>query len=397
MSSTRRPTFLLAQRAYVDDFPPTLHQAAILADHGDVILFDSIFPNDPKRSLADPRVHRVRLTVRDGKGVLGRVRRAISLLKFIARLHGLFRRNPDVVIAYEPDAASVLLSKTWRGRRPLTVIHLHELPTKDNYEASPAAKRFNDHMLSALDKADLVVLPDTDRARFTQNAAALAVEPLVVMNCPRLVPNLPPSRLMPFLRERGVTTERVVHYHGSVGPDHNLERIVQSMRYWPKDAVFVIVGPPREPFTSELLAMATHEGVADRVVIVGRVPYDHVMSYAVGATVGVSMLDASKANWKYSAGASNKRFEYIAMGVPQVTNDGPGIRKLFVDTGVATVARYDDAEDLGQKIAAYLNDPALCQATSERARRLHETAYNYEMQFQGVLNHILAARETRAQ
>jgi len=210
----------------------------------------------------------------------------------------------------------------------------------------------------------------------------------VVMNCPRRLDVLPESRLLPFLRERGLPSARVVHYQGAVGQNHYFEQIVRSMRFWPRDAVFVIVGSVREQYARELQDLAEGEGVGERLVLVGRVPYDEVFSYAVGASVGVSFLNGKFLQFQLSAGASNKRFEYIALGIPQVTNHLQGVRELFVNEGVASIADETDVADIGAKISAYLEDQTLREQSAARARALHLDSYNYEHQIKPLLERL---------
>ncbi len=88
------------------------------------------------------------------------------------------------------------------------------------------------------------------------------------------------------------------------------------MPWWPPDAWFFIVGAGSDGYVETLRRLASSVGAAERVVFLVRVPYDEIVSYAVGVTVGILMLDTSKPNWHFAAGASNKRFEYMALRYP---------------------------------------------------------------------------------
>lgn len=391
---------LLAQRACVESYPPTLNQAALLSDSANVTVLDAVTEDENGAILTASEVLRIRVARR---------RAALAALQAKSRLQWLWRffvefqcqlaTAPDVAIAYDPEAAWYLLRRRWgRGlRRPLRIVHLHEMPLPEYVARSPVGRFALHAMLKHLRRADLVVLPDRHRAEYVQRVAGLAGLPLVVMNCPRRLKHLPASQLLPFLRERGITSSNIVHYQGAVGPHHGLRNVIRSMRFWPHDAVFVIVGAAAPGYQRDLIAFAEAEGRRDRLIFIGRVPYDRLISFAVGAKVGVTLLDGRFAQWQYSAGASNKRFEYAALGIPQILNDLPGVRELFVDTRAAQFAEYADPESIGKAIRSYLDDAPLRKAASECGRNLHLSCYNYEAQFAPVVEWIRNASSGKYQ
>jgi glycosyltransferase involved in cell wall biosynthesis len=115
------------------------------------------------------------------------------------------------------------------------------------------------------------------------------------------------------------------------------------------------------------------------------VPYVDILSFASGATLGITLMEPINNNWRVGAGASNKRFEYAALGIPQVTNTGSGMHHVFEFPGIATLVDIADVECIGAAVARLLLDPSLALAIGERARRLHLSRYNYESQFAPVV------------
>jgi glycosyltransferase involved in cell wall biosynthesis len=208
------------------------------------------------------------------------------------------------------------------------------------------------------------------------------------MNCPMTVLEVPDSRLLPLLHERNLDDVRVIHYQGSVGPDHYLDQIVMSMKSWPSDAIFVIVGGGDNEFTAHLRSLAHSLGVQDRLVLVGRVPYHEVMSYAVGATLGVTLLEPTIDNQRFCAGASNKRFEYAALGIAQIANADPGMDEIFGSPGLAELLSVINVETIGEAVVRLLSSRSLTAAMGERARFAHLRENNYEAQFAPVLRTI---------
>jgi glycosyltransferase involved in cell wall biosynthesis len=383
-----RKRFLLVQHACIEGYPPVLHQAGLLSAIGDVTIIDTISASESHAVETGEQVKRIRIKSPQSSPVIPQMGRLWNLRKFSLAVREQMLTEPAAVIGFEPQAASAMLRVKHKTTLTKRIVHLHELPTADGYAASFTASRALQYLIRKLSSADAVVVPDQHRAEYVQSIAQLKRDPLVVMNCPRLLPNYPSSLLIPLLRARGITTANIVHYQGVVGADHNIETVIRSMRFWPADAVFVVVGGGPEAYLKELNRVAIAEGVAQRLVLTGRVPYSQLFQYAMGASVGVTLLDSAIPNWKFSAGASNKRFEYAALGIPQVTNAGPGIENLFGNPGIAAIADHRDAEDIGRKIARFLADESFAREAGAKARALHLQSYNYERQFQKVLEFL---------
>ncbi len=210
------------------------------------------------------------------------------------------------------------------------------------------------------------------------------------MNCPPLLTAIPKSRLLPELRKRGVEASSILYYQGAVGPNHYLEHTIRSMIHWPADSIFVVVGGGEGGYRESLRGLASSIGVNSRVQFIDRVPYADVLSYAVGATIGLTLLDRGNKNFQYSAGASNKRFEYAALGIAQITNSGPGMDEIFGRTKIASLIDGIDPDSIGREIARLLSSRTATAEMGERARAAHLNANNYEAQFSPVLRIIEA-------
>jgi glycosyltransferase involved in cell wall biosynthesis len=373
----------MLQRADVDRYPPVLHQIRELGRSSSITVLDtsSREPRGPQANI--PAVQRIR--VQAGK-VPKPLRNVAEMGEFSRMLNTELDGGIDVAIAYDPDAAALLL-RTEHGIRSLKrVVHLHELPDLSN--AGRITRRSIRYLVENLQRADLVVVPDRERARILVDAYSLVREPMVVMNCPMTVREIPDSRLLPLLKKHGVAHARVVHYQGSVGPDHYLDQVILSMKCWPSDAVFVIVGGGPDDFKASLRSLAESTGVQNRLILLERVPYDDVLSYAVGATLGVTLLEPTIDNQRFCAGASNKRFEYAALGVPQIANADPGMFEIFGRPGLAELLTVVNSETIGEVVARLLADASATASMGERARQAHLRENNYEAQFAPVMQQI---------
>ncbi|MGK2960753.1 MAG: glycosyltransferase [Gemmatimonadaceae bacterium] len=390
------PRILLAQRAPVDSYPPVLHQAKLLSAIGRVTILDSGPLPVEAEALTSPDVRRIRVQTGSNtrSGTQQRISRIGAAVRFARRFAHELGEGPDVAIAYEPEAAAILLQFQSAARKSLSIVHLHEHPLTGAAPPSVFAHIALRRMLSCLGRAGAVVVADSHRASELARHAGLELPPMVVMNCPMRIADLPDSRLLPLAAERGAQGP-IITYHGAVGPGHGLETLIESMKLWPHDSWFFIIGAVDESYRELLRSIAARFAVESRLIFTGRVPYDKVFAFVAGSTIGVSLLDTRAPNSLYAAGASNKRFEYMALGIPQITSAGPGIPELFEDTGVALVADPTDPQDLARAVNRYLASPALRDQASRNARALHLATLHYEAQFSPVLDMIRDRLGTR--
>ena len=130
------------------------------------------------------------------------------------------------------------------------------------------------------------------------------------------------------------------------------------MIHWPADSVFVMVGG-----TASDLSSSSSPGADPPLAWEWAGAFHRSGALSAGAELRRRSNDwhhvarAENQELEYSAGASNKRFEYAALGIAQVTNAGPGMEEIFGDTGIASLLETVNPESIGREIARLLSIP----------------------------------------
>lgn len=125
----------------------------------------------------------------------------------------------------------------------------------------------------------------------------------------------------------------------------------------------------------ELRRRATERGIADRVVLHGRVPLDKVAASLAGCDIALSPIRRNRFS---EISLSTKVFEGAIMEKPVVAADLPAARAEFDPDMLAWYAP-DDAADLARAIARVVDDPAWREAVAGRAAaRARELAWDGE-------------------
>jgi glycosyltransferase involved in cell wall biosynthesis len=382
-----RLDILAVLRAPLENYPPSLNQMQLLAEQGRRIAVIDLAPvSQAGYGLwSHPGVRRLRVG-RYG-GIESLPRRLANHLAFSRSVRRAIRAaRPKVVIAYDPNAiAAVGLPDAFN------VWHFHEL-FDPRGEGGPLTRRAIAFAHAHATRADMLIFPDAGRAEAFGHATGRAIEAEVVFNCPRRLDVLPNDRLRPALAARGVRVDGpIVLFQGWIGPSRCIEPVIASMAEWPTDARLVLIGPVKDEYRDALVALAAETGVVERVVILGRVPYAELLGYTTGADIGLSIVSERaerNLSWKYTAGAINKRFEYMAVGLPQIANHGRGMAALIQDSGAGALVDPQDAGAIGRSIAALLADSDARRGMAARARTAHLDRFCYETQFAPVLRRL---------
>lgn len=162
--------------------------------------------------------------------------------------------------------------------------------------------------------------------------------PVVVLNVPPRMQVIPSNRLRQ-MAELDETVSIILHL-GQMRRDRGCETLVRAMSSV-KDAHLIFLG--YGPLKDRLTALVQDLDLDDRITFLDPVSPDEVPSVAVGADVGVTLLEDTCLNHRYAL--PNKLFEYMAAGVPILASDLPEIRSVVrgYDLGLTVDPSSSDA------------------------------------------------------
>lgn len=365
-------SFLLVSPGAVDGYPPVQYQARILADAGYPVTLVTM----PLREGEDaPHFSHPGVNVRSVASAAafgGRLRR---VRRFATLLWSARRSLPpnSVEIAYDP--IGLWYSDYIPNRPAKRIAHLHELLQR--HRSAYVEKRLG----AALRKYDLVVVPDISRGAHTQQVLRLEQSPLVVENYP--------LRAQAYRAVPAGSNPRQfeVVYCGSLGLDQKIDAIIRSMPFWSTQVRLILIGNDQTPTATRLHQLSEELGVKDRIEFLGWMDTPDAEARLTRADLGIGLLDASFEQWRTALTASNKRFQYMKAGLPQIGDTNPGVPRLL--DGIGTCIGTDHhPEAIAEAVNAYAGDPARCAREGALAFERHRVDYNYECAFQSLHNII---------
>jgi glycosyltransferase involved in cell wall biosynthesis len=205
--------------------------------------------------------------------------------------------------------------------------------------------------------------------------------PLVVLNASAVRPadSPRPTRLHDALGLPAATP--IVLYHGGFSPGRGIPELIDATAEVP-GVHLALVGYGR--LESDLRARAAQPDLAARMSVLPAVPHAELLDWVASADVVAIPIKGDTLNHRLAT--PNKLFEALAVGVPVVASNLPGMAPIVreLDAGVLVDAASPTAIAAG--IRSILEPPpAAREATRARIRAGAAGRYDWPVQFDRLL------------
>ncbi|MGC2495963.1 glycosyltransferase family protein [Candidatus Binatus sp.] len=385
-----KPRLLITIYANPDYYPPTVYAVRILSKYFKIHILCRNMSEPFQQWPSEVAIERMgEYASARGKEASSAIAKLTEYAKFVARTRVLIRHmQPLSVYSYDPHAlAASIVGRAGRRSTPL-IFHAHELPETQNLSWRSLEGWVVRAALLGTKSADTVVFPEKNRARHWLTAARDPRTPIIVPNCPDRSYYSPPADWSETIAAR--YRAREVVYVGYAGAENGHLEGLRAIAMTGDGIRMRIIGGYRPEFGMKFNALARELGVTERVSLDGWLRQDELLARASAAGAGLSLHKAVSKGLEYQGSASNKLFEYAAMGLPVVVPDRKSYRDFLGDAEWVTYADIDEPESIARAITSIFADRERYVAMSRAARRAFEEQYNYERVFAPALERICA-------
>jgi glycosyltransferase involved in cell wall biosynthesis len=204
--------------------------------------------------------------------------------------------------------------------------------------------------------------------------------PLIVLNC-SYRQRRPASRSRRFHEVLGLAPEtRVVLYQGGFSRDRGIEQLIEAIPSVP-DALLVLLGYGN--LQAELERRAADPGLGGRVRMLPAVPPDELLDWVAAADVVAMPIQPTTLNHRLTT--PNKLFEAMAVGVPVVASDLPGMAGIVGETKAGLLVDPTSPAAIAKALRELLaSDDERVAMGARGLAAAHET-YNWERQLEVLL------------
>jgi len=363
-------------------YPPLEHSAGIFASRGASVTFLGVRAEGAANtfSFSRPDIARVHLLRQWRRNRFTRVLGYAAFLGW-ATARALLE-SPRIIYISDPRATPVGVLLT-RLTKALIIYHEHDSPGPAKDLIGKFVMRSRQSMAH---RALFCVLPGPQRAAYFKETLSGAAKVLTVLNCPSL------NEVRPTPVPVAEGTPIRLCYHGSLVPARLPLALLHAMAAFPQGIDLQIAGYETNGhpgYMEKFMAEAEVLGIRHRVDYLGSLETRaDILAACSRCHVGLAFMPptSTDVNEKSMAGASNKVFDYLACGLAVLVSDLPDYRELLVDSGLAVACDSNDPASIAQALRCMLEKSAQINGMAERGRHRIIEEWNYEKQFQPVLD-----------
>jgi glycosyltransferase involved in cell wall biosynthesis len=170
---------------------------------------------------------------------------------------------------------------------------------------------------------DVIIMPEKNRIAYFKKKYPNAPKIWLLENFPRK--NEIPFERNDLFREKYPIkkNQKIILYTGLLASKRHIEDLIHAMEICAEHFVLVALGKAYKGYDRVLYTMVNKLRLTNRVFLHRAVPYVELLKYMASCDIGIALYRNTDLNNFYCA--SNKVYEYIALGKPVVTNDYPGL------------------------------------------------------------------------
>ncbi len=384
-----KPAICLVIYASPEGYPPVHSLLRVLEKDFQVVL---VCRNIEEKLIdcGEAKVYRVGVPQRlEAKFRRRYLRKALEYFRFVAEAIRQTRRHRCcAVYGFDPHGFFAAFLASRLGGRRLPLVY-HNFDINLLYEFSFFTRYLKYFELGFARRADKVVFSSRRRAEVFEDSSPLKERPLVVMNAPLTVDEVPVPRLREQLRAEHIPEDaRFVIYQGVIDDLHSIDTILISMEWWPRNVCLLLFGSVYGPFRERMEDLIRRKQLVGRVFVMPFIPFDQFFPFAIaGADLGMGLFKPIDPNLATMAGASNKVLQYLALGIPPVVNDSEDFRSLFSEEEVYFAQPYSPY-DIARAVNEGLGREPQRAEKARRCRQDHLERMNFETQFAPVLAYL---------
>lgn len=157
-----------------------------------------------------------------------------------------------------------------------------------------------------------------------------------------------------------------------INKDRGAEEAVKMMQYL-KGFVLLIIGSG--DVFEDLKDLIKQYNVAEKVKILGRLPYDELLEYTKIADLGLSLDKGTNLNYEYSL--PNKVFDYIQCHIPLLVSNRKVVAQLVEREKIGQVFENHDPKEMADLVKQIFEDKNRYQSWKTNLEKVAEK-YNWE-------------------
>ena len=313
-----------------------------------------------------------------------------------------------LISEYKPDLVITFMLKPLAALAKIELVNLvsciYDIP--DPKTSGKLERIINKNGFKKLKSADIIWASDIFKSELAAKFAGLTQLPLVCHNCPSLANYSEMSIesklwLRQKLRDAGANISdesgTVLIRAGAIGPYGGIEETLSAMQSMPDDCLFLMMGRPTSEYRNYLISLIKESGLGKKAFLWNK-PDDNAWKLAIeGADIGhLIHLPPPKEDsihaglYKYNSSLSNNRlFTYMASAMPILSYNDVRLDAMHKDVNCFYLVDVSSLQgDIAKGWKELNENNELRKLLGAEGKKAFLTKYNWEFQFQGILDKL---------
>jgi len=207
---------------------------------------------------------------------------------------------------------------------------------------------------------------------------------ITLRNCPTL--GIVKSKKNLLRESLGLSSDTFLFlYQGTLNPGRGIEKMIESSIFFEDNVHLIIIGdgPNREQFES--MAMKYK---ASNIHYLGQIPFSELLDYIGSADIGALFIQPINKSKEFCL--PNKLFEYMASGIPLLTNGLHEFKSIINECNCGVTILDDRPDEIAKTIneLAKKENKSYLEKLGSKGREIYEKKYHWEKEVVNLTNAI---------
>jgi glycosyltransferase involved in cell wall biosynthesis len=372
-----------------DYYPPTVNAVRLLATQFDVILIGRNHDPIDREYPENVKVFRLgKYTSLPERMRSSALQKLWEYIQFAIHARYLLK---EVSLIYAYDSFGYVAAYCARlclPQKPALVYQNHEI--SESIESLSSLTGWVQRIERTLiHQANIVVLPDLDRARLFEVQMKLDDTPIIVPNFPLCSQTNLKKNWTSIIEVRWKFM--TLFYRGWISETSAMKEIISAAALLTQRIHSInvkFVGFIHDEIYRDLIDWVIHEKISSCFSYLGILPYKELQDPTFTSSIGFALYKNTSFDRVACASACNKIYEYAACGLPVIVSDFSTYRDYLAGESWVRFANPEDPYSIASAVLDILSDFENYKTMCLSARRAFEQKFNYESAFSPLLASI---------
>ena len=310
---------------------------------------------------------------------------------FFVLINYLFKKPSKIIFFNKKALFTVILLNIFKLKKTKFIYHNFD------FELIRKANKFKENLLIKFEffcskKCDYLIFPSQNRSRLFKSKSKNKNSKIYsFMNCFPLKNKIKFSsnKFKKFLNTNSLKKKKIICHLGSIGPDHYLEEIIKSFKYFNDNIILIIGGSPIGNYPSILRKIISINKLKHKVYIFENISNEFWFDILKNSILGLCFYKPSVLSHKNMAGTSQKFNNYLFFQIPMLVNKNNDFTNFKKKFDIFNMVNPKKPKNISNSIINLIHNSNRYYNIKKNMKLSFQKELNFETQFSNSYDKIL--------